>query len=152
VYRVRTLEQVLSDATWNPRLSQHIITIIALIGLLLSMTGLYAVTARGTEQCTREIGVRIALGARRAQITWLVLRRAMTQLAWGLLFGVVVIAIWNRPWDPPAANLSFAARFTSSLVLVLSVSVILIVTALVASLLPARRAARLDPTVALRHE
>ena len=119
----------------------------ALLALLFSAVGLYAVTAYSASQRTREIGLRVALGARPGQVQWLVLRRALWQLAIGLSLGI-------------AAALSVGQLLGSQLfgtgalepTTLISIVAILTSVALLACVVPARRAARLDPMVALRSE
>ncbi len=120
---------------------------IAAIALVLATVGLYSLTAHGVAERTREIGVRMALGARPQQVLWLFLRRVAVQLAIGLSLGLVgaiattsLLQTWLdgiNPRDP----------------LTLAVVVVGLVTvALTASLIPARRATRVDPATALRAE
>ncbi len=117
------------------------------IGLVLAAAGLYGVTAYGVEQRTSEIGVRMALGADRGSVVALVLRGAFLQVAIGLALGIpaamgagslMANQLYGvRPWDP---------RVLGGVALVLGMA------ALVAALLPARRAANVDPMRALRAE
>jgi putative ABC transport system permease protein len=144
---VRTMDQVLADAVAPQRLQTELLTLFAAVALLLAAVGLYGVLAFLVGQRTREIGVRVALGAPRRGVVWLVVRQgmkfvvagvvagllfalALTRLLGGLLYGVA-------PTDP----LTFAA-----------VTVVLLGVALAACALPALRATRVDPSVALRHE
>jgi putative ABC transport system permease protein len=123
--------------------------IFALIALTLSAVGLYAVTAYSVSQRTQEIGVRMALGAQSDEVSWLFLRRSFIQLALGLGFGV-------------AGAYGVGALFASANLLVQNqagdpitiggISLLLGLVAIAACLLPARRAARLDPLVALRRD
>jgi putative ABC transport system permease protein len=120
--------------------------LFALIALTLSAVGLYAVMAYSVTQRTQEIGVRMALGARSAQVSWLVLRRGLVQLTIGLVLGL--------------AGAYGAAQVLESVLvpgtaareplLFVSIAAVLITVALTACLVPARRAARVDPLVALR--
>jgi putative ABC transport system permease protein len=151
VFRIRTMDQVVSESRWNPRVSQGLVTVIAFVGLLLAAVGLYAVNAYSVVQRTKEIGVRVALGAQRAQVLWLVLRGALFQVALGAAFGVVGAVLWDRPWEVPARGATLRYGMTDPVVL-LPVAALLTVVALAASVLPAGRAARLDPAAALRHE
>jgi len=117
------------------------------IGLVLAAVGLYGVTAYGVEQRTREIGVRMALGADRGSVLVMVLREAFWLLGIGLALGIpaaigaghlIASQLFGvRPWDP---------LMLSGATLLLSLS------ALIAAVIPARRATRVDPMVALRYE
>jgi putative ABC transport system permease protein len=146
VLTVRTIEQQMKEATWPYRIFGTLFALFALIALVLSAVGLYAVMAYSVTQRTAEIGVRMALGADRRRVSWLVLRRGLVQLAIGLSLGLVgayvssqvlteLLASGVTPHDP----LTFAA-----------ISLILMAVAVAACLIPAHRASRIDPLVALR--
>jgi putative ABC transport system permease protein len=146
VFTVRTIEQQMKEATWPYRIFGTLFAAFALIALVLSAVGLYAVMAYSVTQRTAEIGVRMALGADRRRVSWLVLRRGLVQLAIGLSLGLAgayaasqvlgeLLAGGVTPHDP----VTFAA-----------ISVILIAVAVAACLIPAHRATRIDPLVALR--
>jgi predicted permease len=145
VFTVQTVEEMLARATWPYRVFGSLFAIFALIALVLSAVGLYAVMAYSVTQRTAEIGVRMALGADRRQVSWLVLRRGLLQLAIGLTLGLAgayglsqvltELLAGVTPTDP----LTFAA-----------ITALLTAVAGAACLLPARRASRLDPVVALR--
>jgi predicted permease len=146
VFTVRTIEQQMAEATWPYRIFGTLFAIFALIALVLSAVGLYAVMAYSVTQRTAEIGVRMALGADRRRVSWMVLRRGLVQLAIGLSLGLVgayaasqvlteLLAGGVTPHDP----VTFAA-----------ISIILSAVAVAACLIPAHRASRIDPLVALR--
>jgi putative ABC transport system permease protein len=145
IYRMMTMDEAIRESRWNPRVANTIITSIALIALCLSAVGLYTVTAHGVAQRRHEIGIRMALGANRRQVSWLVLRRAMAQLAAGLAAGLVFTLIWERLF-------SGGSRIMSTPAVMAPVAMLLVVVALVACLAPIARATRLDPSVALRYE
>ena len=148
VFNLRTMDQMMQQQMWPYRVFGTLFLIFAAIGLLLSAVGLYAVMAYSVTQRTQEIGVRMALGAQGNQVTWMVLRRGLIQLGLGLCLGlaggyfaggalpsrILVQTTATDPW-------TFAA-----------ITVILSVVAIAACLVPARRAMRVDPLVALRGE
>ena len=89
VFNLRTIDEMLRQQMWPYRVFGSLFAIFALIGLLLSSVGLYAVVAYSVTQRTQEIGVRMALGAQGSQVTWMILRRGLVQLALGLVIGLV---------------------------------------------------------------
>jgi predicted permease len=122
-------------------------TVLALIAIVVAAVGLYAVAAHTVAQRTQEIGVRIALGARSGQVVWLFVRRTSLLLVAGIAFGVAG-AFWTgqflqsfHPQTPAHDPLTLVA-----------VVLLLALVAGIASVLPARRAARVDPATALRAE
>ena len=148
VWSIQTLPQVLAETRWWWRTWGTMFGVFAAIALVLSAVGLYAVIAYSVAQRTPEIGVRMALGAPGAAVCWMVLRRAVAQLAIGLtlgLLGAFVLSdfLWGSgmiviaPSDP----LTYAA-----------IALVLSAVSIAASLAPARRAMRIDPVVALRAE
>jgi putative ABC transport system permease protein len=145
VFDVRTMTEYLARNRWPYRVFGTLFTIFAIIAVVLSAVGIYAVTAYSVTERTQEIGVRMALGARPAQISWLVLRRGLLQLGIGLALGLAgamatspvlqSLLVRMKPVDP----LTFSA-----------IVVFLAAVTIVACLVPARRATRLDPLAALR--
>jgi putative ABC transport system permease protein len=144
---VATMEEVVAKRLAQRKLSMLLLGLFGLLGLVIASVGVYGVLAFLVAQRTREIGVRVALGATPADAIYMVLRNVCALVASGLVIGTV--AAWYltaaatpflfrlEPTDPRA----FAAAVAS-----------LIVAALVASVIPARRAACVDPVVALRTE
>jgi hypothetical protein len=151
LYRTKTMDDVINQSLWNARMSQDIIATIALIGLLLSAVGLYAVAAHTVVDRTREIGLRIALGAQQAQVVWSVLRGALWQLAAGVVLGTLGSVLWSQPWVPRTPDAQLQPRAIDPTILVPAV-LVLTAVALIACYLPARRATKVDPMVALRCE
>jgi putative ABC transport system permease protein len=151
LYRVMTFEQAVETAFWNLRLSDTIIRSIAMVAFLLALIGLYAVTGHTVERWTKELGLRIALGAGSGQIVWLVIQRVLTQLSIGLAVGLVGVLAFDRLFSDPATRLASGIHMMdlgALLLIVLSMTVV----AVIACLVPIRRAARVDPLVALRSE
>ena len=87
LFDIQTMDARLAQMRWPMRVFGSMFTIFAVIALILSAVGLYAVTAYSVSQRTSEIGIRMALGAQPEQVLWLVLRRSLLQLAIGLPMG-----------------------------------------------------------------
>jgi putative ABC transport system permease protein len=145
VFTVQTVEQMMAQATWPYRIFGTLFAVFALIALVLSAVGLYAVMAYSVTQRTNEIGVRMALGAERRQISWLVLRRGLVQLGIGLSLGLAGAYALSQVLTEVLADVSPTDPLTFA-----TITLLLIVTGLAACLIPARRATRVDPLVALR--
>jgi ABC-type antimicrobial peptide transport system permease subunit len=144
-----TLDDLLaaSDERVGLRVFGTMFVLFAFLALLLATVGLYAVTAYAAAQRTREIGVRVALGAQATHIWWLVTRSAALQLGLGLSIGMVgAIGIGE--------SLERILVGTDALdpVTLFAVAGLLAVIGFSACLLPARRAMRLDPAAVLRNE
>jgi putative ABC transport system permease protein len=105
------------------------------------------VTAHAVAQRTQEIGIRVALGAGTRQVAWLVLRRALRQLAVGLIVGVICTYAFDRAFGGPSDPNSFMNPAT-----LIPAMTLLIGMTLAASLAPIVRATRLDPVIALRKD
>jgi putative ABC transport system permease protein len=145
VFAVQTLNEAAAMGRASSRMIGSWFVTIASIALVLAVVGLYALTAHGVAQRSHEIGVRMALGARPAQVIWLFVRRAVVQLTLGLSLGIVgALAVGGLPFIRDANP-----RDPLTLVLV---SVLLVGVAMTASVWPARKAARVDPATALRAE
>lgn len=147
VYRVLTMGQIVGESTLDASFDATLLLAFAAISLVLATVGLFGVLSYMVTQRTTEIGVRLALGARRSQVLALMLgdglRPALIGLGLGLLASVEVTRL--------IGSLLYATTGLDALVFVV-VSVTLLVAAAVACLLPAWRASRLEPTVALRME
>jgi predicted permease len=143
----RTMDEALAQQRWVQRVFSTMFTAFALIALVLAAVGLYAVTAYAVTQHTRDIGVRMVLGAQPGQVVWLFLKRSMVQLAIGLTIGIAAAVGAGRVLQSFLVQTSARDPVTLSVIVVL-----LAIVAFAASVGPARRATRLDPLHALRHE
>jgi ABC-type antimicrobial peptide transport system permease subunit len=145
VFDVRTVDDLLSYQRWAQRIFGSMFAIFATIALTMAGIGLYAVMAYAVTQRTREIGLRIALGAGVRQVWWLATRRASIQVIVGLAIGlagsIAVLQVLPRQITRTDGNNSAT---------VLTVTVLLVVIAFVACLIPARRALAVDPAQTLR--
>jgi len=147
VTAIKTIEEVLEAAAARPRFTTWLLGSLAATALLLSLVGIYGVIASSVTQRTQEMGVRMALGAQRTDILRLVMRQGATLAAAGIAIGVAASLALTRllatllyhvsVTDPP----TFAAA-----------SALFLAVALLATYVPARRAIRVDPSVALRFE
>jgi putative ABC transport system permease protein len=146
-YYIQTMDELLAASRFSLRLYGAIFLLLAAIALILATVGLFALTAHGVAERTREIGVRMALGAESRTVVWLFVRRAIVLLAIGLTLGAAASLAAGRyvgtflPRTDARDPLTLAA-----------VSTVLIAVGLAAAVLPARRAARVDPLVALRYD
>ncbi|HJQ41184.1 MAG TPA: FtsX-like permease family protein, partial [Thermoanaerobaculia bacterium] len=136
-----------SPMTYLRRVTGTLVGAFALVALFLALVGIYAVVAESVAVRTKEIGVRITLGAQPRQILSMVAREAMALAAVGLVLGLAGALALTRFLK--ALLFEVGARDPLTLT---AVSTLLLATALAASLIPALRAARTDPAVALRHE
>jgi predicted permease len=147
LYAVRTMEQRVTDSLLAERLIAGLAGSFGVLATLLACIGLYGVMAYNVARRTREIGVRMALGAFGGEVVWLVLREALLVLATGLAFGLPATLILARY----AQSQLFGVHFADPVTLVLAVSSLGLAAAL-AGFIPARRASRVDPIRALRYE
>jgi predicted permease len=147
LFNVRTMDEQLAQLRWPYRVFGAMFTTFAVIALILSAVGLYAVTAYSVTQRTQEIGLRMALGAEPGSIRWLILRRALIQLAIGLTVGVAGAFGVGRLLQSMLVQIPTADPVTLT-----TIVAILLAIAIAACLVPSRRATRLDPAIALRYE
>jgi predicted permease len=144
---IKTMGRRFGDATWRTRLSADLLGLFAGVALLLAAIGLYGVMSQTVEQRTREIGVRMALGADRGSILRLVIGRALAIAMVGIAAGVGLSLLSMRFLD----TLLYHVRPNDPLTLA-TLAIVLVVVTLVASYMPARRATRVDPLESLRME
>ena len=145
VTNVKTMGTRFGDATWRTRLSADLLALFAGLALLLSSIGLYGVMAQSVEQRTREIGVRMALGAERRNIFRLVIGRALVIASVGVVVGAALSLLSMRFLDA----LLYQVRPNDPLTLGILAAGLLGIS-LLASYVPARRATRVDPWTSLR--
>ncbi len=147
IYRLSTMQQKISNTLERSHFDTFLLAIFAAAALLLSSVGIYGVLSYMVAQRTRDIGIRMALGASQGQIVWDVLGFGLRLAGIGLATGLAAALAATRL----LSSLLYGVRSTDVMTLV-AVSLLLLLVALVASYLPARRATRIDPIIALRHD
>ena len=147
VYDVRTLAQRVDDAVAVSRSLMLLFAAFAVLALVLASVGIYGIVSYSVTQRTHEIGIRIALGARAANVLSLIMKNGLTLVLMGIAIGIAGALALTRF----LATLLFGVTPTDALTFVV-VSGIFFAIAIVASLIPALRATRVDPLIALRYE
>jgi putative ABC transport system permease protein len=147
VSSVEPVEAQISQSVATPRFQTALVTLFGCIALILAAVGLYGLIAYQVQQRTREIGIRVALGAQQSSIAILVVKQGLTLALIGILIGIGAALGVTRF----IATALFSVSATDPAVFAL-VAAMLTTVALVASYIPARRASRVDPCVALRYE
>ena len=142
-----SMEQVVADAVWQPRMATSVLSGFAVLALVLAGTGIFAVMSYIVAGRTQEIGIRMALGARQADVLWMVLVQSLRPVAFGVALGLCGALVLTRL----LTTLLYQVSPTDPVVLTEG-TVLLAAVAVGAGLLPARRASRIDPLDALRHE
>ena len=147
MFAVRSMQQIQEIAVAQPRLYLVLIACFAGTAILLAAIGLYGVLAYAVSQRTREIGIRLALGAKRSEVLRMVIGQAGRLTAVGVLLGLSGAALASRALQSQLFEVAPTDIATYAFV-----AVGLLIVAMVASWIPARRAARIDPLDALRHD
>lgn len=147
IYNVRTLVEHVGQSLYVERMESTLLILFGSLALVLTAVGIYGVVAFSVAQRTREMGIRMALGAQRRDVLKLILKKGLVLIAWGGALGLVSCYWLSRlvssqlyqvnPFDP---------------LTLISVVGVLFLVALLASYIPARRATKVDPLVALRYE
>lgn len=146
IYRARTLKQAARDAQWVGHTSAVLADTVVYMSVLLAVVGLYAVTAQRVTLKTREIGVRMALGARSLQIGAVIIRSLSLPLVLGLLLGTAGAMAWDGAFSSGVAGIYASAPAT-----LLMIAGFLLVFVVAACAIPLRRAIATNPNTALRH-
>ncbi len=147
VFNTETLAEHVDKSFLLPRVSALLLGTFGLVGLTLAAIGLYGVLSYSVRHRTREIGIRMALGAQRGGVLRMVFRQGLTLTFLGLAIGLSIAGVFGRF----IATVLYGTSGTDAVTFGV-VSVVLLITAAVAILVPATRAARLQPTTALRYE
>jgi ABC-type antimicrobial peptide transport system permease subunit len=147
IYAVSTMQQKISGTLARSHFDTFLLSIFAATALLLSSVGIYGVLSYTVAQRTRDIGIRMALGASQAQVMRDVLGHGLRLTTLGLMFGLAGALAVTRA----LSSLLYGVGSTDAITFV-AVSLVLTAVALMASYLPSRRAMRIDPLVALRYE
>ena len=147
VYKIATMEQNLSDSLMRRRISMLLLAALAGFALCLAAVGVYSVVSYSVSQRTREIGIRMALGAQPVSVHKLILRQGLRPVLGGLAAGLLASLVAMRA----VASLLYGVGATDPPTFLAVAAMLLAVSAL-ASAIPARRAAHVDPMTALRHE
>ena len=142
-----TVQQTVDAGLWAPRMGAALLSIFGGLALLLAMVGVYGVMSYSVTQRAQEIGIRMALGARAQDVQMLVLRQGLVLAVGGTAIGVLLSVLLGRL----VSTLLFGISGRDPLTLA-GVSLVLTLVALLACYIPARRAARVDPLIALRYE
>ncbi len=147
ITKVTTLDEQVARTLTNQRLVAQLSTFFGLLAVILSCIGIYGLMSYVVSRRTNEIGIRMALGAARFNVGWLVMREILLLVAVGIAVGIPITLAASRM----VANMLYGFRGTDPASLAAAVLLLLLV-AVVAGYLPARRASKVDPMVALRYE
>jgi len=147
VFRITTMDQLVADSSAQRRFSTLLIVLFSALALVLAVVGLYGIMTYAVVQRSHEIGVRMALGAQQRNVLVMIVRQGMTLTAAGLVIGL------GSAWGLTRlmSTLLFEVTATDPWVFA-TLSLMLAGVALLALIIPARRAARVDPLIALRYE
>ena len=151
VSSMQTMEEVVSNSVASRRFTLLLLAGFAGVALILAAVGIYGVISYWVAQRTREIGIRMALGAKVSDVFRLVIFQAMSMVLIGLGIGLVAAFVMSKFFASQFSGQLFGVRSTDPMTF-LSVAFLLATVALVACLIPARRAVKVEPTVALRYE
>ena len=147
VTSIQTMDEVLETAAAQPRFTTALLGVLSTVALLLAIVGIYGVISYSVSERTQEMGIRMALGAERTDILRLVLRQGLTLAMAGIAIGLAASLALTRLLGSMLYRVSATDPMTFA-----GGSLLFALVALLASYIPARRATRVDPMVALRYE
>jgi len=147
ITEVTTLNEQMNERLSQDRLITQLVSFFGVLALLLACVGLYGVMTQAVARRTNEIGIRMALGARGNNIVWMILREVLSLVVVGLLIGVPIAVFASRFVKSQLFGLGGSDPIT-----LVGAALTLTVVALLAGFLPARRASRVNPLIALRYE
>jgi putative ABC transport system permease protein len=147
IVNVMTMERRLAESVAPRRFQTLLFGLFAAVALVIATVGIYGVISYAASQRTHEIGIRVALGARRADILWMVIRRGMSLTLIGVTIGLAAAIALTRVMKNLLFNVSATDPATFSIIVLLLISV-----AILASYIPARRATKVDPLQSILSE
>jgi len=147
ITNVQTIGQIIDQGLWAPEMGASLLTLFGGLALVLAAVGVYGVLAYSVTQQTREIGIRMAMGAERRDVLGLVVGHGLKLAGAGVALGILVALGLTRQLSSLLFGVSAYDPLTYA-----GVTVILVIVALLACYIPARRATRVDPLIALRYE
>ena len=150
IYNIHTMQELVSGSMGRQRFPMLLLVAFAVLALLLASVGIYGVISYSMTQRVQEIGIRMALGAKKRDVLRMVIGQGVRMALAGIAIGAVAALVLTRALSS-FSHLLYGVQARDPVTLV-AVSLVLISAAFLACYLPARRAARVDPMIALRHE
>lgn len=147
ITNVQTIQEIMSQGLWAPRMGAGLLTVFGGLALILAAVGVYGVLSYSVSQQTREIGIRMSLGAQQSQVLWLVIGQGIRLAVAGLVLGLLAALGLMRVLSSLLFGVSAHDPITFG-----GVSLVLVSAAILACYIPARRATKVDPIIALRYE
>ena len=147
ITNVQTIQEIMSQGLWAPRMGAGLLTVFGGLALILAVVGVYGVLSYSVSQQTREIGIRMSLGAQQGQVLRLVIGQGVRLAVAGLVLGLLAALGLMRVLSSLLFKVSTHDPVTFG-----GVSLVLVGAAILACYIPARRATKVDPIIALRYE